>query len=144
MLLFAVSLALDACKGCSNDPIPEGPFAAIQLVDGYLGACDVGGSSSFHVHVVVDKYTAGSYEGVHYENEWDIDSTELVFYEIPVPSSGQYQITMTLQSNDCNPCCTGSCGTEGGYPLFETATGVVDATPSGNFFTLVPHMQDCY
>jgi hypothetical protein len=145
LLLLLLLPLLNACS--SGNDVPDGPLVALQLQDGYLGAC---GSEllNMHVNITVDKYSSTAYEGVHYQTEFNTNNTQLIFYEIPIPTSDYFQVQITLQSNDCTSCCTGGCytssGAIGGRPLFEASTTVLPASSAnGSVIPLTPVLQAC-
>ena len=134
---------LKGCNSCSSDPIPEGSFVGLQLADGYLGSC---GNEllNMHVHITVDKYSSTTYEGIYFEQEFDTNNTQYYFDEISIPDTGYFKVTITLESNDCSSCCTGSCPSFSGHPFYEGATNIEDATVSnGTLYDITPHFQAC-
>ncbi len=146
LLLLLLLPLLNACN--SGNDVPEGPLVALQLQNGYLGACGAE-LLNMHVHITVDKYSNTAYEGVFFEQDFDTNNTTLMFYEISIPTDGYFQVQITLQSNDCTSCCTGGCttssGSMGGQPLFEATTAqTLSAGANGTVFQLTPHLQACY
>jgi len=145
LLLLLLLPLLNACS--SGNDVPEGPLVALQLQNGYLGACGAE-LLNMHVTITVDKYSNTAYEGISYQTEFDTNNTQLTFYDIPIPTDGYFQVQITLQSNDCTSCCTGGCttssGSMGGQPLFEASSTTYQSSSSnGMFIDLLPHLQAC-
>ncbi len=142
LLLMTSLFILTTFESCGGDKAPSGDLATVVLQDGYLGAC---GNEllSMHVHITVDQYSNNSYEGIYWEDEFDTNNTQHFFYDVAIPSSGRFQVTMEIDFNDCTSCCYGSCYNGGGKPSFFGATNMLDAPANGQTLTILPTLQSC-
>ena len=116
MLLFAVSLALDACRGCSNDDTPT-VTVSVPMATSYLNNC---GIQSMQMYVIISERVNGNWEQYTVSTSTiRTDVNPVTVGGIEVPDNGhELKVEVHIVANDCSACCTGTCY-QGGYVAYQ-------------------------
>ena len=126
----------------------------LRISSAMLGGCTdfYEGTKEFVVTIAVDTSTNGDYNSNYYLDNFVIDNAQPNFdydYEIEVPETGSYTVSVQFDTSDCYVCCSQvySCDATdhdgniwmGGGPLFRGIKMLRDQTSVPPEIYIVPN-----
>jgi len=146
LIMFIAATAFTYVSCGPKDDQPKQNFVNIALANDYLSVCpDI--HNLYYTVSVYEINSNGSWEEFQ-EYNGAITSTNFSIPHIQVPYRSR--IKVTLASNDCTSCCSGSCSlpapiSQAGYAVF-TATIEYTYPDSADYTPLIildPQVSDC-
>jgi hypothetical protein len=152
-LITATCLLFSNCK----DPKPGSTNPALTTVRllPYMVFCEEffeGTLRPLKVRINVDRYSSNGTFQSNYKNyrfnvqndDFDPKNTE---FQVEVPSSGSYAVSVEVEGADCYKCCnTGSCTSffpARGYPFWRGLSTVFNSFPPPSVINVTPQFVSC-